>query len=403
LSGKKSIIKMIILMVFIALAVFLFYDANYGDNRIGIILEQNTESKNENAFDTETITDNMINSIPAGSIVLEEDGKSTFIPYGKGFMHFTRDGVKFYSSLGNLSWSDVYSMVSPTVVTGGQFTAVIDMLGKAARVYDENGLVYTLQTEESICYAALNKKGNAVLILNGKDDYKVQVYTSSGKMKFQRFDEDTGVYPVCADISDDGDVLAVSYTDTRDIELLSKVLFFHTSKDADNKLGTTDMFAACEVKDEIIANITNTSAEEFVCVSDKALFAVNTSGETVWRGETGNEINNVAVSEGGTIAIGLGKERLDSESVLKEGTVQLYNFGGKKTGEVYLNGNISSLYLKGYYLVACSDEVFYGIKANGNIIWEHNPSGDVKTIIPMDNSGKVLYITSNYANIENMS
>ena len=398
MSDKKSFFKIIILIVLIAVTGIIFYDANYGNNKIVSFFGE--YNKENTTVDTQHDNDVLTGAIPAGSIMIEEDGKSTFVPYGKGFMHFTRDGVKFYSSLGSLAWNDVYTIVSPVVVTGGNYSAVVDILGKTARVYNEDGLAYTIQTDESICFASLNKNGNAVLILNGKNDYRVQVYNSSGKLKFQRFDEDEGVYHVCADISDDNNVVAVSYTDTSDIDILSKVLFFYTSKSEGN---SADMFAACELEDEIVVNINYMSGDEYACVSDKAVFAVNSSGETVWRNAVGNEISNFAFSEEGYMAVGYGKELLGDAVAEKEGTVVLYNFGGKRTGHANLDGNISDIYAGDFYTVVCVDDIYYGIKANGNVLWDYVPLQDVNAVIPVDNSGRVLYVASNHANIKDVS
>ena len=117
MSGKKSFFKIIILIVLIALTGIIFYDANYGSNKIVSFFGE--YNKENTTVDTQHDNDVLTGAIPAGSIMIEEDGKSTFIPYGKGFMHFTRDGVKFYSSLGSLAWNDVYTIVSPVVVKGG--------------------------------------------------------------------------------------------------------------------------------------------------------------------------------------------------------------------------------------------------------------------------------------------
>ncbi len=402
LAGKKSYVKIIILLIVIAVAVFIFYDSNYGSNIIGNHFDiTNVDADTSHDTESEIVVNESI--IPSGSIKLEEDGKSTFIPYGKGFMHFTRDGVKFYTGLGSLKWSDVYTMTSPSVVTGGEYSVVIDILGKTARVYDASGLIYTIQTEDSICYASVNKNGHTALILNGRDDYKVQLYNSAGNLKFQRFDEDEGVFPVCVEVSDDNRVLAVSYTDTSDINILSKVLFFYTNKEDSKKADTNDMFAACEFEDEIVVGINYMSGDEYLCVSDKGIFAINTSGETVWKKNAGNEIKNFAFSEEGCIALAYGDELLGSDAVVEEGTVALFNFGGKQTGSVILDGDIDGLYTGDYYTVVCCDGRYYGVKANGSILWEHNPIQDVNSIIPMDNSGNVLYVTKNYANIDDLS
>lgn len=398
MSGKKTFFKIIILAVLIAIVVFLFYDANYGKNIVGITLAGNrVENEEKNTVDGDEET-----TIPAGSIRLEEDGKSVFVPYGKGFMHFTRDGVKFYTGLGKLSWSDVYSMSSPSVVTGGEYCAVVDLLGKTAKVYNIDGLAYTIQTDDSIHFISVNKNGNAVLILNGKNDYKVQVYNSSGNLKFQRFDEDEGVFPVCADISDDNKVLAVAYTDTSDISLLSKVLFFYTNKDDSTQANTNDMFAACEVNDEIIAAINYLSGEEYVCVSDKGVFAINTSGDTVWRNDTGNVITDYGFSENGYIAVGYGDEIINDTEPVEKGTICIYNFSGKKTGSITLGDDIESIYAGDEYLVVSSSGEYYGIKTNGSILWQHKPTQDITAILPL-NGNDVLYATKSYADVTQLS
>ncbi len=403
MAKNTSFLKYIVLIVIIAFAVFLFYDANYGDNIIGITLgKTQTEDKADKEDKTEDTPEKIEDtSIPAGSIRLEEDGKSTFVPYGKGFMHITRDGVKFYEGIGRLAWSDVFSITSPSVVTGGEYSAVCDLLGRTAKVYNTSGLKYTVNTDENIHFAAINEKGNLAVILKGKNNYKVQVYSSSGELKFQRFDEDDGVFPICADISDDGSVLAISYTDTSDIEMLSKVLFFYTNKNDSKEAQTTEMFAACEINDEIIAAINYSTGDEFICVSDKAVFAINTSGETVWRKESGNAVERVAFCEDGYIAVGYGEELISSADVVEKGTVLIINFGGKETGKASVGDNITSLYA-GEYVVAAADGKFYGIKSNGNVLWEHNPTQDVNAILPLDGNN-VLYQTASYADVTIMT
>lgn len=435
MSGSKTYIKITILTVLIALAAFIFYDANFGkklisgklagasaatENSADNLDSENTEAlsqsegkepetndaqdadeDNKESDDAEDVSS--AGTIPAGSIKLEEDGKSAFVAYGKGFMHFTRDGAKFYNSLSNVKWTDSYTMTSPTVVTGGEYSAVVDLLGKTAKVYSSDGPSYSIQTEEPINNISLNKNGHSVIILNGKNDYRVQAYNASGALKFQRFDEDKGVFPVCADISDDNKVLAVSYIDTSDIEVKSKVLFFYTDKEDSKQTETNDMFAACELDDEIVVSINYMTGEEYVCVSDKRIFAVNSSGDILWESVVGNNIDKFSFSEEGFMAAAYGDKSLSDAESVEPGSIVILNFGGKRTGLFELGGKADILYCGNYYTVISSGNEFYGIKANGKTLWEYTSAQDVKAIVPLDSSGEALFVTGTYVNTVNMT
>ena len=427
MSGNRTYIKITILTVLIALALFVFYDANFGkkliSGKLGAASAADAGSEAAYAEDSNTVentgglsagtetaeqtsaenTEISNENIPSGSIKLEADGKSTFVAYGKGFMHFTRDGAKFYNNTSSVKWSDSYTMTSPTVVTGGDYSAVVDILGKTAKVYNASGLAYSIQTEDAITNMGLNKNGHSVVVLNGKSDYRVQAYNASGALKFQRFDEDEGVFPVCADISDNNKVLAVAYIDTSDIEIKSKILFFYTDKEDSKKTETNDMFAACEVSDEIIVNIYNMTGDEYVCVSDKRVFAVNSSGDILWENAAGNRIDRFSFSEEGFVAVAYGDQTVsDSESV-EPGTVVILNFGGKRTGAFAAGGKVDFLYCSPYYTVVSAGNNYYGVKANGKTIWEYSSGQGAKSIIPLDNSGQALYVTGSYAGTMNMT
>lgn len=398
----KSFVKILIAVILIAAVGFIFYDSNYGDNKLGLNLKGSVNTVEDKADTQEAENEEEADdTIPQGSIKLEEDGRSSFVTYGKGFMHFTRDGVKFYEGIGKLSWSDVYSISSPYVVSDGEMSAVVDLLGKTAKVYDTNGLKFTVQTEENIHSAAVNSNGYLALILKGKNNYKVQLYNSAGNLKFQRFDEDEGIFPVCCDISDDNKVIAVSYTDTTDIEMLSKVLFFYTDKGESGDADAGGMYAACEVKGEIIASINYMKDNEYVCVSDKAVFSINGNGISQWRRESGNRIEKVAFSDEGYIAVAYGDEIISDAETVEVGTVSVINFGGKETGSVCLGGDVDSLYI-GKYVVASSGGKYYGIKLSGKTIWEESPNRDMVGIFPL-NGNSVLYATKRYAEVKNIS
>ena len=47
----------------------------------------------------------------------------------------------------------------------------------------------------------------------------------------ERFEQDSGIYPLSAALSEDSRILAVTYADTSDIEIKAKVLLFYVNKE----------------------------------------------------------------------------------------------------------------------------------------------------------------------------
>ena len=63
-------------------------------------------------------------------------------------------------------------------------------------MYNEDGLLYEAQTQDTILSVTIAENGYTGVITNGAS-YTVTVYSSSGNMLFQRIEAESGIYPLC--------------------------------------------------------------------------------------------------------------------------------------------------------------------------------------------------------------
>ncbi|MBQ5589915.1 MAG: hypothetical protein IIU70_07220, partial [Anaerotignum sp.] len=78
------------------------------------------------------------------SMAVDISSKATTAVFGNEFLLCTKDGVKYFTSMGDAKWSDTFNMTSPVMIQEGDYVAVGDMGGKTVRVYDRNGMLYDL-------------------------------------------------------------------------------------------------------------------------------------------------------------------------------------------------------------------------------------------------------------------
>jgi flagellar basal body-associated protein FliL len=358
-------------------------------------------SAGENKTDENASDKTVKNNEGVQLMTFESDSISKFVQCGNGFYYFTKDGVKFYQSTDNQKWNDTYTLSNITTVSNGDYAAVYEMLGRNLRVYSPDGKAYTVQANGLITHCELNPSGYSTIILNCDDEYKVQVYSSDGTLLLERFDEDQGVFPISSALSDDGKVLAVTYADTSDVSLISRVMLFYTSKDDSRQTDTGDFFAAIEKEDTVIPFIKYDSKGYFTALSDKSIFAVDTKGKEIWNVDLTNKAEKAAILNNGDIVLALGDE-LAGKDGYPYGTLLIVGSGGKTEGEFKTGQSITYLNTTEKGIIVGNNKNFTCLNDKGKVLWTFDATQDISCIIPFDMSGrKILIVTSTNAEIIN--
>lgn len=316
------------------------------------------------------------------------DSRTAFRPYGNETLMYTKDGVSYYNSSWETKWTDAYSMAAPIMEERGEYTAIYETGGRSIRLYNKEGLISGIQTTDTIVRVSVAENGYVSVITNGSS-YMVSVYNSIGSLIFQRVESDSGIYPICCDVSPDGEIIAISYMDTTGVIIETKIGLFYI--DADAGSGYTDsMFSAVKKEDEIIFEIFFTSNKNLTAIGDRHIITLSSAGTETSCTDVENEILGVGIC-GNKIALVYGDE-LPNKEGKPLGTVAFVSSMGKISVGNAIDAEPDYFYCSNKGIVLGSAGNYYGINTAGNIKWELY-SGDVNGIYPSSSINKCVYAT----------
>ncbi|WP_250229109.1 DUF5711 family protein [Anaeropeptidivorans aminofermentans] len=383
-KGHEMRVKsMMVALGLIVLAVFLYF--KWGMNDLGA-------GKNLS----------YMGFIPLGEGFQYDYGKTPDIYYSnKGIFLSTQDGVKRLDTEGALKWDYPLSFNSPRMQGEGGYVIISESKGLDAYVFSEEGFLYKIGLENPLLSCGINKKGHAFVITStDTGSYTVNTYNEKGALVSQDLKEDEGIYPISADISDDGRILAVSALSTRGINISSVISFYYINS-AEAASFTDGLFAtASDFDNEIVSKINFTDGNKLMYLSDQSIGAIETGTDNylkeLWRAELKNEIERSSFVNGSIYAISMGKV-LNNKDGYKEGTLLYYDI---LSGEIklqletgssinYMSGGNGSLIISG----GASGKDFTALNAKGDKLWEYRGTADSMKIIILDKTDKIACTT----------
>ena len=386
-------LKMIVgvLAVICLIAGGVYIDTFHGK---GVLKEM--FSKDVPATPSEAETDATVESM-----AVDISSKATTAVFGEEFLLCTKDGVKYFTSMGNAKWSDTFNMTSPVMTQEGEYVAVGDMGGKTIRVYDREGMLYDLQSEGSPVQFALNEKGYLSLITRNENTYRIRIYNTKGTLLKERVEESNGVYPLCSDISDDSRVFAVSYLDTTDISPIGRVVLFYI--DAEESENHTDsMFAAVEKSDEIIPVIGFMEKGVLAAVSDVNVYGIGSDGAEIWAYPLENTIDQAALSHKKYVVLAFG-DSVANKDGREKGTVCWLDASGKEKATYEAGDSVTYLQSAEKGVIIGTDRRYTGLSHSGSENWQYTATGDLTDLIPMGKLNIVMTVGKDQISVFDMS
>lgn len=335
------------------------------------------------------------------SMEIDISSKAAMAVFGKEFMLCTKDGVKYFASMGDQKWSDTFNMTSPALVQEGEYVAVGDMGGKTVRVYNKEGMLYDLQTEGSPVQFALNESGYLSLITKNDHAYRIRIYNTKGTLLKERVEESSGVYPLCSDVSDDSRVFAVSYLDTTDISPIGRVVLFYIDAE-ESEEHTDSMFAGIEKADEMIPMIAYQKDGTLAVITDKNIYGISSSGDEKWVYPLENTLDQAALNQKEYIVLALGDSVADKDG-RKKGTVCWLDNSGKEKASYETGESVTYLQAAEKGIIIGNDHTYTGVHYSGSEEWNYTATADMNDLIPMEKLGRVMAVGKESAAIYDMS
>lgn len=388
-TKQMKIALAVVLVVCIGCGL-VYLDTAYGSGKIRSLFVKSSVTQN-----TGSPKAGILAEIP-----LDAGSSPSFAVNHQAFLLCTKDGAKYYNSVGDQKWNDTFTMTTPTVIQEGKFMAVGDLGGKNVRVYDESGLLYHVQLEGSLSQFALNENGYLSLLEKKDSGYEVKIYNAKGTLLKGRVEETPGIYPISTDVSDDNKSFAVSYVDTTDVYPIGRVLFFYVNPE-DSENYTDSLYAsAADKADEIIGNISYRSNGVLAAVSDKGVYGFRDS-EEVWSYHLTNVVNYISFQQKDRIVLTLG-DALPGEEGKEEGTVCWLSANGAEEASYVSGKDVTYLSAWKDGIVLGTDHTYTGIRHTGREAWVYQATQDVTDVIPMESFSRVLVVGQDMARILDM-
>ncbi len=152
----------------------------------------------------------------------------SYAGFADGVIRYSRDGVMYLDQDGEELWNQPAQLQNPKLTEGEETFVIADGGGNAVMIFDEKGLKGEFSTVLPIERTAVSRQGIVAAILKNETTPKIVVYDTAGNVlaEIQTTVQKTG-YPVALALSDDANLLGVSYLTTEGTVLKTRMAYYN--------------------------------------------------------------------------------------------------------------------------------------------------------------------------------
>jgi hypothetical protein len=328
----------------------------------------------------------------------DENSKALFHSAGSNVYCCTKDSVRLLNSNGETIWEEMVNLQSPVMYASGNVIALGCANARAVYVFGPAGKILDRKFDESLLSFSVNSKGILTVILQSGGEFRVEAHKPEQTDAVWRYFVNTeNIYPVSADVSEDGRIAAVSLLDlTPDAyaSMTTHISFMYIQKadalltsDADGKF-------AGQVLEGNMATV-RFSGSRLLAATDSGLYcyALNAFGdfettiESSWNVSYTNKISQLSVSDD-TIAVILGEPAnnitADETEAEPVNLLKIYDMSGQLTGTYQTAGaDYVSIGAKG--VIIGGDRLYVCVDKKGNKVWSYVARQDLSVVALDDN------------------
>ena len=201
---------------------------------------------------------------------------SSYAQFPDGIVRDNRDGVVFLNRKNEEQWIQPTQLQNPTICLKDNAFAVADNGGNSILVFTREGLKGEIETTLPIEKIAISDQGIVSAILRNENSPQIISYDATGNILVeQQVTVSTTGYPVALEMSDDGNMLAVSYLYTEGTAIKSRVIYYNFGETGQER---TDNIVMSEEYD-------NTVMAEIFFMGDDRSIVVGDDRFVIYRGK----------------------------------------------------------------------------------------------------------------------
>ena len=240
---------------------------------------------------------------------------------------------------------------------------------------------------------SVNASGYCVTISKNNTAYKIDVYNTNAEKFFTYVHSEENIFPVNANISPDGKILAISYVDTNNIEIDSKITFMYTNRD--------DIFASVNEKNNFVSGVNFLSNNDIIIIGENEILFEHFNKDNIqerWRKKFDTNINMIAFNNNFIAVQLINKLVAQNKSLIK-----FFDMNGKNISDFESSQQFNSIKVcdKLNCVLLASQNEFMAVNLNGKVLWKYDLVGEQKFVAFLK-ANKILFASSTKAYIVNI-
>ncbi len=166
--------------------------------------------------------------------------ETTYLNYNGKILVYSKDGISCSDTNGKVEWNQTYEMQAPIVSTNDEWAAVGDYNGRVIYAIDGKGNEGKIDTNLPIRDFCVSANGIVAAVLDDGTITWIYLYDATGtKLAMCKTTMQKSGYPLAVTISDNGELVGVSYLYIDSGEMKSSVAFYNFGSVGQNSIDNT--------------------------------------------------------------------------------------------------------------------------------------------------------------------
>lgn len=273
------------------------------------------------------------------SVEMDISAKSKIKQFGTELLVYNNDGIRCVDGKGKVVWDATYEMQNPVVETCGDMVAVADYNGSNIYVFNRQGPLHSIDTGMPVKKFQVSGKGQVVAVLEDTNYTPIHLYNSEGadRAVFKTSMHDSG-YPLDVAISDNGEIVAVSYLYIDSGSFKTNVAYYNFGEVGKNE--TDNLISGYTYTGAVVPDVEFVGADKAVAIADNRLMFYRGSQRPESTGDVlvQDQMYSVYFGEQYVALVFLNTE---SDERFK---VEIYDGSGTKKDTVYFADEIDNIF-----------------------------------------------------------
>lgn len=301
---------------------------------------------------------------------------SRYKQFADGIVRYNRDGVTLLNKKNEEIWMQPTQLQNPLIVVKENAFVVADNGGNSILIFSEDGLTGEIETTLPIERITISDKGIVSAVLRNENTPEIVTYDAAGNIlaELQISPSRTG-YPTAMELSDDGNMLAVSYLSVSGMGMKSRLIYYNFGQAGQDK--PDNIVFSEEYDDTVLGEIFFMGGDRSVAVGDHGFQIIRGTDEPQQEKnvELDQEIQSVFHSDQYIGFVLLNDQKSGYE-------LRLYNRIGEQMISRDLPGKYSNAKIDGEEVILYDGDQCCILTATGIIKYEGELSGEAQEIFP---------------------